>query len=71
MSRTIATIQRPDPHDFENDPAYPGCCRVCRLIEANGVHSAAAIAEHRAALAVKQARIHEAQEAHRRMTGER
>lgn len=78
MSRTIATVKRPTPHTYQADPETPGCCKECRLIEAAGVHSKREIDRHNkeiekqdAARADVEDRIHEAQEHHRRMTGER
>lgn len=72
MSRTIATVKRPEPHDYDPDPAAGGLqCRTCRLIERNSVHSKREIAAHKAQLAAKAARVAEAQAAHRRRTGER
>lgn len=49
--RTAATIRRPGPHRYREDPAAPGTCQQCHLIEANGVHDddAAAQAENEAA----------------------
>lgn len=71
MSRTIATVRRPDPHEFKPDKIDPTTCSRCPLPEANGVHSEAEISRHRAEQGVAAARIHEAQERQRLWTGER
>lgn len=68
--RTAATIPRPDPHLPVPDPENPGCCRRCHLIDAAGIHSTKAIAAHQAELDARAAQLHDAQEAHRRRTGE-
>lgn len=68
--RTVATIHRPDPHDYDEDPDAPGACR-CRLLQRNDVHSAQRIAAHRAELATQAARLAAAQDAHRRRLGDR
>jgi hypothetical protein len=68
--RTIATIPRPEPHEPEPDPDAPGRCRRRHLMDTAGVHSAKAIAAHQAGLVAKAAQLHDAQEAHRRRTGE-
>jgi hypothetical protein len=36
--RTAATIRRPEPHLYRQDPDAPGTCVRCHLIKANDVH---------------------------------
>lgn len=66
MSRTIATVKRPSPHDFEADCALAGQYCKCGLAATNNVHDPKVIAGHRAELAATAA----AQEHQRRWTGE-
>lgn len=69
MSRTIATVTRPEPHDYDADPILRGYC-TCGLPKANSVHSLEEIAKHQAELDAAAAKVAEAQAAHRRRTGE-
>jgi hypothetical protein len=41
--RTIATVNRPDPHRYTEADAVPGRC-TCGLPEANNVHDRATVA---------------------------
>ncbi len=70
MSRTIATVKRPEPHKPEPDPLDPLTCARCQLLTTNGVHSTAEIDRVAAEQAAQDARIHAAQEAHRQRFGE-
>lgn len=36
--RTVATIKRPGPHLFVNDPDAPGTCLRCHLLRKNESH---------------------------------
>lgn len=71
MSRTIASVKRPTPHDYDPDPAAGGLQCTCGLIARNGVHSTKEIDAHKARLAAAASQLAVAQAAHRRRTGER
>lgn len=43
--RSIATIHRPPPHFYRNNPDAPGTCQRCHLIRGNDVHDPKAAAE--------------------------
>jgi hypothetical protein len=59
--RTVATPRRPHPHEYDPDPAVPGCCR-CGLLKRNALHDPAAVAAR--------AETADAQERHRRRAGD-
>jgi len=44
--RTIASIRRPEPHLYHQDPDAPGTCVHCHLIRSNDVHVDALPATH-------------------------
>lgn len=68
--RTIATLRRPDPHEYVEDPDAPGTCATCHLIEANKLHDPDLVAAWQRDQAYHQQQTHVAQEAHRRRTGD-
>lgn len=70
MTRSIATIRRPDPHDYYDDPEARGTCKHCHLIKKNNVHDPDAVAAWRRDQAYHDAQTAAAQAESRRRAGE-
>ena len=68
--RTIATLKRPDPHDYVEDPEAPGTCKTCHLIEVNKLHDPELVAAWKRDQAYHEQQTHAAQAEARRRIGD-